>query len=138
MSSGQVSIAVPDVTRMSEANAIAALEAAKLKYGVSTTSYSPDLPQGTVISSDPAAGPGVGAKKIHEGDTVNLVVSNGLVSVPDVTGQAIAAANSALSPLQLNVKVTVDMSCSGGTVASQSIVGEQPQKSTITLSYCGG
>jgi len=139
VSSGQVAIAVPDVTRMSEADAIATIEGAKLKYGVSTQSYSPDLAQGVVISSDPAAGATViGGKKIHEGDTINLVISNGLVSVPDVTGQAIAAANSALSPLQLNVKVTVDMSCTGGTVASQSIVGDQPQKSTITLSYCGG
>jgi serine/threonine-protein kinase len=69
---------------------------------------------------------------------VNLSVSNGLVNVPDVQGQAIAAANAALSPLQLNIKVTVDATCSGGTVASQSILGEQPQKSTITLRYCGG
>lgn len=139
VSSGQVSVAVPDVTRMAEADAIATLKAAKLTYGTSTLSYSPDLAQGVVISSDPAAGATVaGGKPIREGSTVNLIVSNGLVSVPDVTGQTIAAANAALSPLQLNVKVTVDASCTGGTVASQSIVGDQAQKSTITLVYCGG
>lgn len=138
VSSGKVSVAVPDVARMSEADAIAALKSAKLTYGTSSTTYSPDLAQGFVISSDPPAGVGIGNKKVHEGDTVNLVVSNGLVSVPDVTGQPIAAANSALAPLQLTVKVTVDTGCTGGTVAAQSIVGDQPQKSTITLRYCGG
>jgi serine/threonine-protein kinase len=138
VSSGKVSVAVPDVARMPEADAIAAIKAAKLAYGTSSTTYSPDLAQGFVISSDPPAGVGIGNKKVHEGDTVNLVVSNGLVSVPDVTGQPIAAANSALAPLQLTVKVTVDTGCTGGTVAAQSIVGDQPQKSTITLRYCGG
>lgn len=139
VSSGPVAVAVPDVTRMTEADAIAAIEAAKLTYGVSTTTYSPDLPSGVVIGSDPAVGSTVvNGKNIHAGDTVNLVVSNGLVNIPDVTGKAIAAANSDLAPLQLTIKVTVDTGCSGGTVADQSIVGEQPQKSTITLRYCGG
>jgi hypothetical protein len=43
-----------------------------------------------------------------------------------------------LNALRLNIKVNVDMGCSGGTVASQSIIGEQPQKSAITIRYCGG
>jgi len=135
VSSGQAAIAIPDVSRMPEADAIAAIEKAGLKYGISTTTYSPDLAQGTVIASDPAAN---SVKPVHAGDTINLTVSNGLVNVPDVTGQAIAAANAALSPLQLSIKVNVDTGCSGGTVAEQSIVGDQPQKSTITLRYCGG
>jgi len=139
VSSGQVSVAVPDVTRMAEADAIAALEAAQLKYGISTIGYSADLPAGTVVNSDPASGATVAnGKTIRVGDTVNLLVSNGLVSIPDVTGQATGAANSALTALQLTVKVTVDASCSGGTVASQSIVGEQPQKSTVTIRVCAG
>ena len=135
VSSGQAAITLPDVSRMPEADAITQLEKAGLKYGVSTTTYSPDLAQGLVISSDP--GP-TSVKPVHAGDTVNLTVSNGLVNVPDVTGQPIAAANTALSALQLVIKVNVDAGCSGGTVAEQSILGDQPQKSTITLRYCGG
>ncbi len=139
VSSGEQAVTVPDVSRMSEADAIAAIEAAKLKYGTSTVTYSPDLAQGSVISSDPAAGATVAnGKTIRLGDTVNLTVSNGLVSVPDVTGQTTAAANAALSALQLVIKVQVDSSCSGGTVASQSILGDQPQKSTVSIRVCAG
>ena len=122
---------------MTEADAIAAITAASLVYGVSTIDYSPDLPQGTVITSDPAAGSSVAnGKVIRKGDTINLVVSNGLVNIPAVTGQTTAAASAALSALQLNVKATVDNSCTGGTVSSQSITGEQPQKSTVTITVC--
>jgi serine/threonine protein kinase len=139
VSSGVVAATVPDVSRMLEADAIAALEAKKLKYGVTTVDYSPDLAAGVVIRSDPAGGAVVaGGKPIREGDTVNLVISNGLVNVPGVSGQPIAQANTALSALQLRIRVVVDSGCSGGTVASQSIIGEQPQKSEITLRYCGG
>ena len=133
VSSGAVSVVIPDVTRMSEADAIAALTARKLAYGSSTVDYSPDQPQGTVIKSDPAAG-----ASAREGATVNLVVSNGLVKIPDVTGQSISAASAALTALQLNVLVQVDQGCTGATVAGQSITGEQPQKSKVTLRYCGG
>jgi len=137
VSSGEEAASVPDVTRMTEADAIAAITAASLVYGVSTIDYSADLPQGTVITSDPAAGSSVAnGKVIRKGDTINLVVSNGLVNIPAVTGQTTAAANAALSALQLNVKATVDSSCTGGTVSSQSITGEQPQKSTVTITVC--
>ena len=139
VSSGQQSVSVPDVSRMAEADAIAAIQAAKLVYGVSTISYSADLPAGTVISSDPTAGSSVAnGKSIREGDTVNLVVSNGLVEIPDVAGQPIGTANGTLSALQLPISVVVDVTCAGGTVASQSIIGEQPQKSPITLRVCSG
>ena len=55
--------------------------------------------------------------------TVNLVVSNGRIVIPDVTGMAIAAANAALTPLQLTIKINSDLGCTGGTVADQSLVG---------------
>ncbi len=141
VSSGPVAIAVPDVTQMSEADAIAAITTAKLTYGQSTTADSPDLPQGSVISSDPAAGATTIVKdgktaKIKQGDIVNLTISSGLVTIPDVTGQTTAAASAALNALQLNVKANVDNTCSGGTVSSQSLVGQQPQKSTVTITVC--
>jgi serine/threonine protein kinase len=139
VSSGRPAVTVPDVTRMSEADAIAALAAKGLEHGQSTVDYSPDLAQGTVISSNPAAGATAGPSgTIREGDKVDLVVSNGLVLVPDVAGKSIQEASTTLSQLQLNVAVTVDTACTGGTVASQSIIGEQPQKSKISLRYCGG
>jgi len=133
VSSGVPSATIPDVARMSEADAIAAIEAAGLKYGTTTAEYSADLPSGTVIRSDPAPDATV---KVRQGDTVNLFVSNGLISIPDVAGQPIKDANTTLSALMLTIKVDVDQGCSGGIVAGQSIVGEQPQRSTITIRVC--
>ena len=140
VSSGRPAVTVPDVTRMSEADAIAALAAKGLGHGQSTVDYSPDLAQGTVISSTPAAAATThpNGDTIRQGDSIDLVISNGLVLVPDVAGKSIQEASTTLSQLQLNVAVTVDTGCTGGTVASQSIIGEQPQKSKISLRYCGG
>jgi len=140
VSIGKTPATVPDVARMAEATAIEAIAGANLTYGSSTTEYSADLAAGIVIRSDPAGGSArlVDGRLIRQGDTVNLVVSNGLVNIPDVTGQAIAAASSALQALQLSLRVDIDGGCGGGTVARQSLVGEQPQKSEVTLTYCGG
>lgn len=140
VSLGTTPVTVPDVSNLAEADAIAAIEAKKLVYGSTSQAYSPDVRQGVVINSDPPGGSErrVDGSIIREGDTVNLIVSNGLVQVPDVKGQPIAAASSTLTALQLSIKVDVDMTCTGGTVADQSIVGDQPQKSSITLRYCGG
>jgi len=133
VSSGLLKVAIPDLARMLEADAVAALTNKGLSYGSTSTDYSPDLASGVVIRSDPAAG-----TEAREGDLINLVVSNGLVNIPDVSNLPIAEANTRLSALLLNIKVQVDNGCTGQTVASQSIIGEQPQKSTITLRYCGG
>ena len=139
VSSGAVTVTVPDVARMAEAAAVAGLQAKKLVYGTSTRDYSPDVPDGMVIRSDPAAGATVvNGVNIREGDTVNLIVSNGLVTVPDVTGRTIKDASDVLAALQLPVSVTIDKACSGGTVSGQSIKGEQKQKTPITLKVCSG
>ena len=84
--------------------------------------------------------PGATSTSVDAGSTVNLVVSNGLVLVPDLKGQPIAAARSTLTggSLQLGVKLELDNSCTGQTVVSQSVVGEVPQKSSVTLKYCAG
>lgn len=139
VSIGETPVTVPSVANMAEADAIAALEAKGLVYGSTTQSYSPSIGAGIVIDSDPPGGSErVGAEVIREGHVVNLVVSNGLVQVPDVTGKTIAQASSELNAIGLNPTVQVDQSCGGGIVAAQSIVGDQPQKSPISLRYCGG
>ena len=109
-------------------------------YGTSSQAYSPNLKKGTVISSDPRgdAERTSDGSIIRAGETVNLVISNGLVQIPSVTGKDIGEANTALTAIQLSVKLTADFSCSGNTVSYQSIIGDQPQKSLITLQYCAG
>ena len=139
VSSGEVAVAVPDVSRMPEAAAIAAIEARKLVRGTTTRDYSPDLADGVVIRSDPAAGASLAdGKAVREGDTVNLIVSNGLVSIPDVAGKTIKDASGILAALQIPVSVKIDTGCSGGTVSGQSAFGEQPQKTPVTLRVCSG
>jgi eukaryotic-like serine/threonine-protein kinase len=137
VSSGEPTVAVPDLSGMPEADAIAAIEARKLVYGTTTRDYSPDLLDGVTIRTDPAAGATVmNGENIREGDTIDLVVSNGLVNVPDLAGLSLKDASDALSALQLNVNVRTDGGCSGGTVSGQSVIGEQAQKTAVTLRVC--
>jgi eukaryotic-like serine/threonine-protein kinase len=133
VSSGPPQAAVPDVTRMLEADAIAALTARGFEGGSVSSTYSPDLAAGQVISTDPAAG-----SNLSQGSAVNLVVSNGLVQVPDVAGFTVADANNTLSDLLLTVSVQSDLSCTGGAVYGQSAVGDVAQKSPVTIRVCAG
>jgi len=137
VSLGTKPVTIPNVDNLAEADAIAALTAAKLVYGSTTVEYNGGVRAGVVIRSDPAGGSQqVGGDTIREGATVNLFVSNGLVQVPDVSGQPVGAASASLEGIGLTVNVQQDQSCSGQTVSSQSLIGDQPQKSTITLAYC--
>lgn len=140
VSLGRTPVTVPNVSNMQEDAAIKLLESAGLVYGTTSQTYSPNLGKGTVISSDPRgdAERTSDGEIIREGETVNLVVSNGLVQVPDVTGKDIGEANTTLTGLQLSVKLSADFGCSGNIVNYQSIVGDQAQKSEITLQYCAG
>ena len=139
VSSGELAVTVPDVSRMPEADAIAGLLAKNLVYGSSTRDYSPDLADGVVIRSDPAAGANLAnGVNVRENDTVNLIVSNGLVNIPDLAGRTIKDASDALSSLQLPVSVTIDTACTGGTVSGQSLTGEQAQKIAVSLRVCSG
>ncbi|GAA1211240.1 Stk1 family PASTA domain-containing Ser/Thr kinase [Rhodoglobus aureus] len=140
VSQGRTTVTVPNVSNMQEATAIKLLESAGLVYGSSSQTYSPNLKKGTVISSDPRgdAERTSDGSVIREGETVNLVISNGLVQIPSVTGKNIGEANTTLTALQLSVKLTADFSCSGNTVSYQSIIGDQAQNSSITLQYCAG
>ena len=54
---------------------------------------------------------------------------------PISTGQAVTQAQATLtgSALQLTVKLIPDNGCTGQNVTAQSLVGEQPQKSTVEL-----
>jgi serine/threonine-protein kinase len=140
VSSGKETVPVPQVGNMTEADAIKALESRGLVYGTTTTANSASVPKGVVISSDPVGGSAQKADgtPIRAGDTVNLVVSTGLVSVPGVVGQTIEAASATLSGLQLTVSVQSDLGCTGGTVSGQSVQGEVAQKSEITIRWCAG
>jgi serine/threonine-protein kinase len=134
VSTGRSVVSVPVVTNMTEEAAIQALKDAGLEYGQTNQDYSPSVAAGVVMGTSPDGG-----VSVRKGTTVDLLVSNGLVTVPKVTGLTVTDANRQLTPLGLNITVTADSSCTGGTVTSQSLApGDHPQKSSITLLYCSG
>jgi eukaryotic-like serine/threonine-protein kinase len=145
VSIGSAPIPVPQVANQAEAAAIAAIEAAGLVYGTTTSEDSPSVAAGVVIRTSPEAGKVeyIDAEgkvvKIRKGQVVDLVISNGLVTIPDVSGQKAAdAANLLRGQFLLTVSLVGDASCSGGTVSGQSLVGANAQRSAITLRYCSG
>ena len=141
VSSGPEQVTLAGLIYKQEADAITAIKAAGLVYGSTTQSYSASVPAGQVIGvlvpgSQTANG---GNVQVAKGATINLSVSNGLVQVPDVRGQAVATARDLLSgsTMGLTVKLHPDSSCSGQNVTAQSLPpGDAPQKSSITLTYC--
>ncbi|MET0955208.1 MAG: PASTA domain-containing protein, partial [Cryobacterium sp.] len=78
------------------------------------------------------------------GSTVDFTVSSGQVTMPDVVGQALTAANSLLQAdaVQLVPNLTPDYTCdsqAGSPVTKQSLApGDVPQKSEVELTYCAG
>jgi serine/threonine-protein kinase len=131
VSSGAKSVTLPSLAGASQADASAALAAAGFTDGGITQDYSTSVAAGVVISSEPASNTAA-----PEGSAVSLVVSNGLVQVPSVVGRTVAEASNTINPLKLTLTFANDLGCSGGTISRQSVTGDAPQKSTITLNVC--
>ena len=143
VSSGPSQVTLPGQIYKAEADAKAAIEAAGLVYGSTNTTYSASVPAGQVIGVEtPDSSTPTGSNvQVTKGATVNLVVSNGNVQVPDVRSQPVQTARDLLagSTLGLTGKLHPVSSCSGQTVTAQSPgPGDAPQKSSITLTYCNG
>jgi serine/threonine-protein kinase len=140
VSTGPPRVALVGLTFKTEAEAKAIIDGLKLVYGETTLAYSPNVPKDQVIGIQlpPDDTLITAAQQVTKGSTVNLVVSNGLVQIPDLSGQAVTQAQATLtgSDLQLTVQLVPDNGCSGQNVTSQSLVGDQPQKSTVVLTYC--
>jgi serine/threonine-protein kinase len=134
VSSGAQMVLVPSLQGMTEADAKIALTNAKLNIGTITQANSAIALLGQVTASDPLPN-----AQVAPGTTVNLVISNGKVLVPDVRNLSIDDARSLLTApdVQLTVSITTKNSCSGtqGTIVQdQSIpAGLTNQKSAIVL-----
>jgi len=134
VSSGKLEVAVPLLTGLTEEAARATLESAGLVLGVISPSNSASVVKGSVIESVPAAN-----ERVPGGSTVNLLVSDGQVQVPNVENLSISEAQRIMQAPEVGFSVVIAQpeSCSGtvGTlVAAQSIpAGLAPQRSSITL-----
>jgi len=134
LSKGPAEQAVPDVRGKTVKEAKAALRDAGLKYGGQQTAYSPTVPDGHVIRTDPPVG-----TRLHVGRTVDLVVSKGVrpVKVPDVSGEPLQRATQELTDAGFTVKTTEDYSDTtpeGDVVTTTPSAGTPvPPGSAITL-----
>ena len=134
VSSGKNMVKMPNLVGMTEEDAIAALQLAKLTLGTITPANSASLKAGTIISTDPMVN-----VSIAEGSIVNLISSNGKVMVPDVTNLDISEAKNKLTAVDVGLTVTVDTfdvcdTTLGTVVQSQSIApGLTAQRSAIVL-----
>ncbi len=139
VSTGREAVAVPDVTNMSLDQAKQALTDAGFVPGSETRENSPTAAADTVLGTTPAAG-----SSAEKGSTVNFSISDGMVTLTDLTGQSLSAASSFLQSqsLQLTPVPKPDPGCKsepGSPVTQQSLPpGEVPQHSEVELTYCAG
>ena len=83
VSSGPESVKVPDVSGKTEEEARKIINDAKLQAGTHISQNSPDVDKGVVIETKPGDG-----QEVDVDSNVDLVVSSGMVEVPDVTGKS--------------------------------------------------
>ncbi|HET8600291.1 MAG TPA: Stk1 family PASTA domain-containing Ser/Thr kinase [Segeticoccus sp.] len=101
VSKGQQPIPVPSVVGKSQDDAVAALKDAGFAPKVAGQAFSDSVPQGAVVSQDPADG------TLHRGDPVQLTISKGpqLFPVPDVTFKNEDTAKQILQDAGFSVQV---------------------------------
>ncbi|MCO7221970.1 Stk1 family PASTA domain-containing Ser/Thr kinase [Klenkia sp. PcliD-1-E] len=134
------SVQVPALVDQTQAAATAALQQAGLVLGTVTTQPSTEVAEGSVISSDPAAG-----ATVDEGTEVALVVSAGpdTVPIPNVVGLSEAAAKANLNNAgftRVNTNQVPSTEPAGTVVAVDPGEGSQanPDDQVITLSISTG
>ena len=136
VSTGTPQATVPTLAGLTQDAAKQAVAQAGLKVGDVTSDESKDVPDGTVISASEQAG-----AKVDEGTSVDLVVSNGKVQLPDLTGRTITDAQAVLSGLGLSADVQQAENCgaAGDTVVYQGTqAGLVDQGSQVVLQQCSG
>lgn len=134
VSTGEELVSVPDVTGMSESEAVSLLKSKGFTVGNPNLAYSDTVEKDKVIAQSPAAG---SAQK--KGSDILLTVSRGRepVTVPDVVNKSKSAAESALAESGLRAECSEEYS---DTVAAGAVMQQNPASgkkvtrgSTVTL-----
>jgi eukaryotic-like serine/threonine-protein kinase len=128
-------VEVPDLSGLTQDQAIAKLEAAHLTLGTPTTQPSEE-PEGTVVSQNPLPG-----EKVDKNSAVDIVLSEGPsdVTVPDVVCESLGKAESDLEKAGFHVTISgtqFNAECpKSGRVAAQDPPGNSsaPDGSSVTL-----
>jgi serine/threonine-protein kinase len=126
VSSGPEVVTVPELTELSERDAITELTSLGLMFTVNEE-YSNDVPEGVVIRQDPAAG-----TEAIAGDTVLLVVSLGPepVQVPDLSNMTEQEATDALEARNLVINVSNSTQPVADQAQDGRVVGQVPSPGT--------
>ena len=126
VSKGKERYAVPDLVGDRLDGAGAALSPLTLRLGDTKREWSETVPEGVVISQDPAAG-----DSVRRNTAVSVVVSKGRepIEVPKVTGAAFDAASATITRAGLEVKRGEDVN--SDTVPAGSVVSQSPDKGTL-------
>lgn len=138
VSSGPEQVTVPDISNMTEDEAVKALSDAGLNYSKGDSRSSSSVAEGHVLSQTPSVG-----ATVDEGTTVTYVLSSGAntVYVPDLSGMTEDEAIKELGSIGL--KGTVGKREASDTVEEGKIIGQNPSanikveegtKVTITVS----
>ena len=137
VSTGAEMTTVPLLVGLSQEAAQAALEQAGLVVGPITLRNDPELAAGTVLEASAEA-----ESQVTPGSTISLVVASGVVTLKDLTGWPVEAAQQALADIGLEGNPVPDENCKASTpqtVTSMSIApGDVPVRSTIDLRFCSG
>ncbi|MBD8042396.1 Stk1 family PASTA domain-containing Ser/Thr kinase [Arthrobacter sp. Sa2BUA2] len=135
VSQGPSAVAIPEtLPGMSEAQARDVLRLMGLQGGNTVTANSPVVPEGRVIETTPSIG-----TSVQVGSTVDLVLSSGKVTVPNLRDVSIEEARAYLADPAYGLEVAVEevenSVVKPGTVIDQSALpgSDVPQGSTITL-----
>ena len=134
VSTGTPQTAVPKLEGLTQDAAEQALVRAGLVVGAVTTAHSVSVPGGTVVSASQDEG-----TKLDESAKVDLVVSDGKVVLPDLTGRTISDARTTLDELGLTADVVTVTDCTAAadTVSYQVTgAGAVDQGSKVTLQQC--
>ena len=125
VSRGTPLLTVPNVTSLTQAEAVAALEAVGLVIATTTNENHETIPAGNVIRQDPEA-----SSQVEQGSPINLVVSLGppMVTVPDVTGLTQSVAEATIP--DANLVVGTITSENNDTTAAGTIIRQNPEAGT--------
>jgi serine/threonine-protein kinase len=136
ISSGPAKATVPAIIGLSLDRASEELERAGLTLGKRTERESDRAP-GTVLDSDPKEG-----ENVDTGSPVDVIISSGKVTVPDVVGDTESAASKALRDAGFDVAITRSKIDPTGTAALSigRVISQSPEAdvtaragSTVTI-----
>ncbi len=126
VSKGKERYAVPTLVGVKVGDTGSALSPVNLRLGERSRAWSETVPEGVVISQDPAPG-----ESVKRNTAVSVVVSKGRrpIEVPTVTGTPFDAASAAITKAGLTVQRGDDVN--SDTVPAGQVVSQSPDKGTL-------